>query len=219
MARIALVEDDEVIREGLKENLAKLGHQVSVCSTIADFEKLDVASIDLIIMDWELPDGEGLDAIKKLRLARDLTPVIMLTARTDVIDKVLGLELGANDYMTKPFELRELVARIKIQLKEDRVQTKLLAMGEISVDIAAKQASFKGAILQLTKMEYQLLVFFMENAGRALARDEILNAVWGLDNYPTTRTIDAHVTSLRQKVCPQYFETLRGIGYRFKAGG
>lgn len=215
MKKILLVEDEEMVREGLSVHLSKAGYQIQGCGSIAEFEKQKDKNIDLVIMDWELPDGEGINAIKKLRGAGDTTPVIMLTARSEVIDKVLGFELGANDYLTKPFEIRELLARIKNQLKESRSEAKLLTVGEITMDLFKREVTFNGKILELTRMEHLLLQFFMENVGKALARDEILDEVWGANNFPSTRTVDVHITMLRQKIGNDYIETLRGVGYRF----
>ncbi len=217
MKKILIVEDEEVVREGLKNQLTKVGYDITCCVSIAEFETTGTQGFSLVIMDWELPDGEGIEAIKALRIQGDTTPVIMLTARVDIIDKVLGLEIGANDYMTKPFEIRELVARVKIQLKENQTPQKVLIHGELRMDHYSRKVTFQGHPLELTNMEFQLLKFFMENPGKALARDEILNEVWGFDNFPSTRTVDVHVKILREKISDAYFETLRGIGYRLKA--
>lgn len=218
MTKILLVEDDSLIREPLALQLEKFGFSVKFCASLTEARAVDIRKFELIILDWELPDGEGLDFLRELRMSGHKLPVIFLTARTDLSDKVAGLELGANDYLTKPFEPRELVARIRSQLRQNVVplQKNKLAIGAIAMDLESHRVTFKGQPIELSKMEFALLKYFMENPEKALGRDEILDNVWGIDNYPNTRTVDAHVVFLRQKFEPDFFETLRGIGYRFK---
>lgn len=216
MKKILLVEDDPTIREPLSEQLTKHGFQVETADCLKMASQVNLSSIDLIVMDWELPDGEGVDFVKALREKSNLTPVIFLTARTDVIDKVIGFEIGANDFMTKPFELRELVARIRNQLRYPAQQTSNeIVCGDIRVDLDSYRAFYKEQEVSLSKTEFNLLVLFMQNENKALGRDEILNKVWGYENFPVSRTVDVHVNNLRKKFNPDYFEGLRGIGYRF----
>lgn len=218
MTKLLLVEDDNDVREPLAEQLAKNQFHVTTAKTVAEAAaKTKVpGGFDIILLDWELPDGEGLELLRQWRNQGLNTTVIFLTARTDVIDKVLGLELGADDYMTKPFDLKELVARIRRRLRQPVAPVSLLHLGPIEMNLVQRTVSINGALVELKKMEFELLKYFMENPDRALARDEILDKVWGLENFPTTRTVDTHILTLRKKLGPEFFETLHGFGYRFK---
>jgi DNA-binding response OmpR family regulator len=177
--------------------------------------------IDLVILDWMLPDGSGIDLLKIWRKNGLDNPVLLLTARNETIDKVLGFELGADDYVTKPFDPRELLARIKARIRGGRAQnqasSQAISCNGITMNVEEHLVTFNGVPVELTKMEFQLLRLFLENPNRAFSRDEILNKVWGLDSFPTTRTIDTHVLQLRQKFASELFETIRGIGYRIVA--
>jgi DNA-binding response OmpR family regulator len=179
---------------------------------------------DLIVLDWMLPDGQGIDFLKQVKSSEKAQlPIILLTAKSDLIDKVLGLESGANDYVTKPFEPRELLARIRVRLRETKGAGKAtiapqekLQMGEIVMDLIRHEVTFKGVLVELTKMEFELLKLFIESPGRAYSREEILNKVWGYEHFPTTRTVDTHILQIRQKFYDGLIETIRGIGYRLK---
>lgn len=219
MTKLLLVEDEITVREPLAQQLSKAGFQVKSCGSLKEAEAALEAQVDLMILDWELPDGEGIDLLRKLRMANNPVPVIFLTARADLSDKIIGLEIGADDYMTKPFETKELVARIRTRLRQKSpAAAKKIEIANIVMDLEAYTVTYKGRAVELAKMEFALLKFFMENPGKALARDEILNRVWGFDNFPSSRTVDTHILILRQKLSDELFETLRGIGYRFKAG-
>jgi DNA-binding response OmpR family regulator len=167
-----------------------------------------------------LPDGQGIDFLKEMRIDYPQIPIIMLTAKTELIDKVLGLESGANDYITKPFEPRELIARIRVQLRENKnnveKEIKLIEVHTLKIDLEKRDVTFNEKMLELTKMEYDLLRLLAESPGRVFSREEILNKVWGFENYPSTRTVDTHVLQLRQKISEDIIETMRGIGYRLK---
>ena len=172
-----------------------------------------------------LPDGQGIEILRDLQREENRIPTIMLTARSDLIDKVLGLEMGSDDYITKPFELRELVARIRVQLRnksdslvstDNRTNSSLIVVHGISMNLASMQVEYENQIIQLTKMEYSLLKMFLESPGQVFSRDELLDQVWGL-RYPTTRTVDMHVKQLRQKFNTELFETVHGTGYRFRS--
>jgi DNA-binding response OmpR family regulator len=167
-----------------------------------------------------LPDGQGLDLLTELRKKGSRIPVIFLTARADVVDKVVGLEMGASDYMTKPFEPRELIARVRVRLREgsseDFVAT-ILNVGPLSIDRLKYKVSFNGTAIELVKKEFDLLVLFAESPEKVFSRDEILNKVWGYDVFPTTRTVDTHVMLLRQKINDELIETVRSVGYRLKS--
>lgn len=214
-AKILIVEDDAAVREPLASYLTSQGYTVTAVSSLTEARKQ--TQFNLAVLDWNLSDGEGIDLIKEWRSQGNLVPVMMLTARTDLTDRVLGLELGAHDYMTKPFEPRELLARVRVQLrKTESPGADLLQAHGISIHLAHREVSFKGQKLQLTKMEFDLLKLFLENPGKVFSRDELLNKVWGFDQFPSTRTVDTHMLQLRQKTSDDIFETVRGIGYRMK---
>lgn len=215
MTKIILVEDEKSIRESLSQYLTQEGFQIFTAQNLSEARKLDLNQADLMILDWMLPDGQGVDYLRELRKSHTL-PVILLTAKTDLVDKILGLETGANDYITKPFEPRELITRIRVQLRQTPVTTShFITGGGITMDLKQHQVKYKNKIVVLTKMEFDLLKLFLENPHKVFSRDELLNKVWGFDNYPTTRTVDTHILQLRQKICDDIFETLRGVGYRF----
>ena len=220
-SRLLLVEDERAIAEPLMRYLGNEGFMVDLASTAAEARLSMRQAPDLVILDWTLPDGQGIDLIRSWREAGQQVPVIFLTARHELIDKVLALELGADDYMTKPFEARELLARVKARLRqapagreEAPAKCPPLRHHRIGLDLSAHVATYDGTLVELTRMEFALLKHFMENVYRVFSRDEILNQVWGFDAFPTTRTVDTHVLQLRQKFAPEYFETVRGVGYR-----
>ena len=219
--KILLVEDELNIATPLMQFLSGEGFQVSLASSVSA-AKLVKTDWDLCLLDWMLPDGQGVDLLRTWRASGIDAPIIFLTAKADVIDKVLGLELGADDYLTKPFEPRELLARVHVRLRQSNKQPRIqdanvdrLVAGALIIERSAMRVSYKDASISLTKMEYELLKFFVENAGKVFSRDEILDMVWGYESYPTTRTVDTHVLQLRQKIDPDLIETLRGVGYRF----
>lgn len=219
--KILLVEDDQSLGKSGSKLLESEGFDVVWVSSLKEATDNLSSGISLIVLDWMLPDGQGIDFLKELRSSNNLIPVIMLTARVDLIDKVLGLEAGSNDYMTKPFEPRELIARIRVQLRQFQnapVETTRndLSLGGISFNIQDREVFYNSNKLELTKMEYELLKLLVENPGRAFSREEILNKVWGYENFPTTRTVDTHILQLRQKTSDDLIETIRGIGYRFQ---
>lgn len=224
MEHILLIEDDENLGASLKKFVQDEGFEVTLARTIAAGEEAIAKSdnLKLIILDWMLPDGQGVDLLRKIRSEKHLTPVIMLTARTELIDKVLGLESGANDYMTKPFEPRELVARIRVQLREKKggnannvEALEELTLDDLTLDLSRREVRYKGAVVEFTKMEFDFLRLLMGHPNRAFSRDEILNKVWGYEHFPSTRTVDTHVLQIRQKLDERMIETVRGIGYRF----
>lgn len=221
MAHVFVIEDHQNISLSLKDLMAKEGHQVTICENLAQareqFKSAVTTKPDLIILDWMLPDGQGLDFLIELRKQGVATPVIFLTARAEVVDKVLGLEMGANDYLTKPFEPRELIARVRVQLREKTQEsTGSLTVGSLMIDRIRHKVSFKGASIELVKKEFDLLVLLAEDPEKVFSRDEILNKVWGYEVYPTTRTVDTHIMLLRQKIDDQLIETVRSVGYRLK---
>ena len=218
MASILIVEDHENIRASLSEAIGHEGYQIHAAETLSAAREKISTKPDLIILDWNLPDGQGLDFLRELRKQGNKAPVIFLTARVDLVDKVLGLEMGANDYITKPFEFRELLARIRVQLREDRSieseQSSLLKVRSLSIDRIRHKVFFQEKPIELVKKEYDLLVLLAEHPEKVFSRDEILNKVWGYDVYPTTRTVDTHIMLLRQKIHNDLIETVRSVGYR-----
>ena len=220
MFDILLIEDDANLGVSLKNYLEGEGYSLTLLTTLKEASEVDLNNFKVIILDWMLPDGQGLDFLKKIRQNFISNPVIMLTARTELIDKVIALESGSNDYLTKPFEPRELVARIRVQMREKLPGKKYLSekveIGELSIDKNRREATFSGKKMDLTKLEYDLLLLMAESPGKPFSREELLNKIWGYDSYPTTRTVDTHILQLRQKTSDDYIETIRGIGYRFK---
>ena len=225
MTKLLLVEDDKILQESIQECLKLEGFEVIVSGSLEEARKHLEQQPDLIILDWMLPDGQGIEILRDLQREENRIPTIMLTARSDLIDKVLGLEMGADDYITKPFELRELVARIRVQLRnksdnlvstDNQTNSSLIMVHGISMNLASMQVEYENQIIQLTKMEYSLLKMFLESPGQVFSRDELLDQVWGL-RYPTTRTVDMHVKQLRQKFNTELFETVHGTGYRFRS--
>jgi len=215
-----LVEDDENLGISLKKHLEDEGYSVSLAGSLKHARALKDSEFSLVILDWMLPDGQGIDFLKEMRGEHPQMPIIMLTAKTELIDKVLGLESGANDYITKPFEPRELIARIRVQLRETKgpseKEIKVIEVHSLRIDLEKRDVIFGEKSLELTKMEYDLLRLLAESPGRVFSREEILNKVWGFENYPSTRTVDTHVLQLRQKISEDMIETMRGIGYRLK---
>ena len=221
MTKILLVEDDASLQRSLGDYLRYEGFDVTLTGTLKDARAATITSYQLLILDWMLPDGQGIDFLRELRHRGHVIPSIVLTARAELIDKVTALELGANDYMTKPFEPRELLARIRVQLRPTQTPSETQALadewnaGGIRMTVSTREVVFRGEQKQLSKMEFELLKCFLQNPNHVFSREELLNKVWGYDSYPTTRTVDTHILQLRQKFSEDLFETLRGVGYRF----
>lgn len=216
---LLVVEDDKNLGLSIKERLESEGYTVDWAENLKLAATMMKRSPDLIILDWMLPDGQGHDFLVDLRKQGSKVPVIFLTARVELVDKVLGLELGANDYMTKPFEPRELLARIRVQLRDHKapsVESHVLRVGSLVVDTVKHKVSFAGEEIELVKKEFELLSLLAESPEKVFSRDEILNKVWGYEVFPTTRTVDAHVMMLRQKIRDGLIETVRAVGYRLK---
>lgn len=216
MSRVLLVEDEPQIVASLRELFEREGYEVIVATTIAAAKRALAEPLDVMLLDWRLPDGEGIDLLKELRKTSDL-PVLMVTARVDVIDRVLGLEIGADDYVTKPVEPRELLARVKARLRRARpapAEATVVVGAGVRLDKETREVTFAGAPVELTRMEFGLLALLLEHPGRVFSREELLNRVWGYDRTPTTRTVDTHVVQLRTKLRADLIESVRGIGYR-----
>ncbi len=225
MARILLVDDEPLITESLSYSLRREGYEVkAVGDGTAALEAIEEFTPDVVVLDVMLPGMSGLEVCRQLR-ARSATPVIMLTARGEEIDRVLGLEVGADDYLAKPFSFRELLARIRSILRRvdlDRQMTQLqpIILGDLSLDPVARRVIKNEQEVQLSAREFDLLSILIRNAGRALSREELLAEVWGSDWIGDPRTLDVHVRWLRIKIeddpaSPKYIQTVRGHGYRF----
>ncbi len=225
MTRILLVDDEPLITDSLSYSLRREGFEVSaVGDGLEALQLIQDFQPDLVVLDLMLPGMSGLEVCRRLR-TQSATPVIMLTARSEEIDRVLGLEVGADDYLAKPFSFRELLARIRailrrIELDRQISQTQQLTLGKLSMDPVARRVFKEDRELQLSSREFDLLSNLMKNAGRALGRDELLAQVWGEAWIGDPRTLDVHVRWLRLKIeddpaSPVYIQTVRGHGYRF----
>ena len=224
MAKILIVEDEPNMVAGLRDNFEFEGHQVLTAGDgVAGLERALAESPDLVILDVMMPRMSGLDVCKQLKAKRPALPIIMLTARGQEVDKVVGLELGADDYVTKPFSIRELLARVKAVMRRAHDAAKgneRIAFGEVEVNLRSCQVSRKGKSLVFSSKEFELLKYFLHHPGETLSRDRLLEEVWGYDHFPTTRTVDAHIVRLRQKVEPKpeeprFILTVHGTGYKF----
>ncbi len=224
MPKILIVEDEPNMVAGLRDNFEFEGYSVITAPDgIAGLERALSESPDLVILDVMMPRMSGLDVCKQLKSKRPSTPIIMLTARGQEVDKVVGLELGADDYVTKPFSIRELLARVKAVLRRSGnapKQGEKFAFGEVEVNLRSCQVSRKGKALDFSSKEFELLKYFLVHPGETLSRDRLLEEVWGYDHFPTTRTVDAHIVRLRQKVEPRpeeprFILTVHGTGYKF----
>ena len=216
MKQVLIVEDDVNLGQSLKKICEGEGMVAHLAGSLAAAREVISSSLDIVVLDWMLPDGQGIDFLKEMRQKFQI-PVIMLTARTELIDKVLGLETGANDYITKPFESRELVARIRVQLRDKHdssEKAERLVFGRLVINTKNKDVLFDGERVTMTKMEYELIKILAENPEQTFSRENLLDKVWGYDNYPTTRTVDNHVLQIRQKTSDEVIETIRGLGYR-----
>ncbi len=224
MARILIVEDEPNMVAGLRDNFEFEGYEVITASDgVAGLERALGEAPDLVILDVMMPRMSGLDVCKHLKSKRPSVPIIMLTARGQEVDKVVGLELGADDYVTKPFSIRELLARVKAVLRRSRTDPKereRFSFGDIEINLRSCQALRAGKALDFSSKEFELLKYFLCHQGETLSRDRLLEEVWGYERFPTTRTVDAHIVHLRQKIEPKpeeprFILTVHGTGYKF----
>lgn len=215
--KILLVEDDRGLSESLSQYLTRELFVVTPILSYAEALKQNPADFDLVILDWNLGDGQGFDLLKLWKQNKVATPVIFLTAKADVTDKVVSLESGANDYITKPFEPRELVARIRVQLRDKTKLSEHIQIGDLKIISSERKVFNKLTELILSKTEFELLCFLALSPDKVFSREELLKEVWGYDRSPTTRTVDTHILQLRQKIGAEHFETVHGIGYRFRS--
>lgn len=224
MAKILIVEDQKDMVTGLVFNLEAQGHKVSAAfdgqEGLASAER---ENPDLIILDIMLPKKDGFEVCRELRRKGHDVPILMLTARREEADKVLGLEIGADDYLTKPFGLSEFLARVKALLRRGPgkdVQSETYRFGTVEVDFKNYRATKDGVPVSLTQREFEMMRLFVKNRDKVISRNRFLNEIWGYDRFPTTRTVDAHIASLRQKLetdpeHPQFIITAHGLGYKF----
>jgi len=215
---IMVVEDEDKIREIIKTYATKEQFQIYEASDGRQaYDLLEERDYQMIILDVMLPDTDGWTILRKIRKEKNI-PVIMLTARGEEDDKLLGFDLGADDYVTKPFSVKELMARVKTVLKRNHVMTvdEVLELGALKINTLFHQIQVNNEEVELTPLEYKLLMYFVDNRNIALNRDQIINAVWGYDYFGDMRTVDTHIKRLRKKIGEegQRIKTIRGVGYR-----
>jgi DNA-binding response OmpR family regulator len=226
MSKILIIEDEESILLGLEDDLSLEGHAVTgETDGVKGLERAKAGGFDLIILDIMLPGKDGFDICRELRGSGDTTPILMLTAKGQEVDKVLGLELGADDYVTKPFSRRELLARVKAQLRRGKPTdppVERFEFADVTVDFKGHEVRKNGEPVELTAKEFALLRILIERKGEVLRRDVILSDVWGDEWDVFPRTVDTHIVHLRQKVetdpaNPKHIVNVRGVGYKFVA--
>ena len=222
---VAIIDDDESVRQSLAANLELEGFQIIQAGDGEEgVRMIKERTPDLIILDVMMPKKDGLEACREVRNAGISTPLILLTARSTEVDKVLGLELGADDYLAKPFGMRELIARVRALLRRTQATNEidLVHFSEVVVDFKAYKAERNQQPLELSAREYRLLRYLVAKKGSVVTRDELLDEVWGYNSYPSTRTVDNHIARLRQKIeensdNPRHILTVHGVGYKFVA--
>jgi two-component system phosphate regulon response regulator PhoB len=225
--RVAVVEDEAELASLLEYNLTNHGFQSRLIGgTKGTLAELEEWRPDLIVLDVMLPDGDGFDLCRQIRKSSTIgrTPILFLTARSDEVDRVLGLEIGGDDYITKPFSPRELIARVKAHLRrgESDQEAGITKIGPFRLDRDAHRVFLVDKELQLTSTEFRLLDYFLMNPGKAYSREQLLSEVWGQQHYVTPRTVDVHIRRLREQIDehpddPKFLVTVRGFGYRFES--
>ena len=229
-ARVLLVEDEQHLAAGLKLNFELEGYTITLAETARDaLQALQAHSFDVVILDVMLPDSDGFEICRHMRNARNFTPVLMLTARGQPEDRIAGLEAGADDYLPKPFELEELLARVRSLLRRQAWQQTpksetMYRFGRAVIDFERHEATVDGKTIVTTSLELALLQYFVDNPERVIGRAELLEKVWNLQNYPNTRTVDNFVMRLRRHfeenpARPAHFLSVRGAGYKFLPDG
>jgi two-component system phosphate regulon response regulator PhoB len=222
--KILIIEDEPDIRKTLEYNISREGYKVVCASSLSKGkEQINSSDFSLILLDLMLPDGSGLDLCREIKSDKDKssTPIIILTAKDDEVDKVVGFELGADDYVTKPFSVRELILRIKAVLKRGAEKKETLEVqrqfGELTMDIDSHEVFVNNEQIILTALEFRLLRQLVDRRGRVQSRDQLLSDVWGYSAEVTTRTVDTHIKRLREKLgtMGKYVQTIRGVGYKF----
>ena len=239
MKKVLLVDDEPSIVTLLAFNLEKDGYEVTTATDGAEGYRLAISNpFDFIILDLMLPSMDGMDICKRLRQEKFDTPIMILTAKDDELEKIIGLELGADDYMTKPFSPREVLARMKailrrtnkavpaegaptVQQEPTEDQTEKIEVGEITIFPQLYEVHVAGELIEITPKEFELLLYMAKRANRILSREQLLNAIWNFDYAGETRIVDVHISHLREKIekdtkNPQYIRTVRGFGYKFE---
>ncbi len=229
MTKILIVEDESSFSEAISFLLGKEGFETDVAENgRAALELFKASAYDLVLLDLMIPEVSGNDVCRAIRTT-SMVPIIMLTAKDSEVDKVVGLELGADDYVTKPYSSRELVARIKAVLRRGTTESMdadsnsaIQTAGNIRMDVERHQVTVNGTLINLPLKEFELLEFLMRNTGRVLTRGQLIDRVWGGDYYGDTKTLDVHIKRLRSKIeedpaNPQLIQTIRGLGYKFEA--
>jgi len=224
MEKILVIEDDPAVQRALRRTFESAGFDVSVAAdgTLA-METFRTAMPRIVVLDLRLPGKSGQDICREIKRESANTPILVLSAASDVLDKVLLLELGADDYVTKPFSPRELLARVRAavrRLNQGTDKVEIFSFDDVEVNFSKMELHRSGQLVPLTPQEFKTLRFFLNNPERVISRTELLNEVWGYNNYPTTRTIDTHILRLRQKLekdptDPVHFRTVHGTGYKF----
>ena len=224
MSRILVIEDEAAILRGLKDNLAAESYEVITAADGAEGYRLSQeGKPDLIILDLMLPKLSGYEICRKLRAESSHVPILMLTARGDEADRILGLDIGADDYVSKPFSVRELLARVRALLRRSdphNAGVEQLTFSDVVVNFPQFEARKRGQPVEMTPKEFGVLRYLAARAGKVVRREELLEEVWGYENYPTTRTVDNHIASLRAKLEedpaePRHLLTVHGVGYKF----
>ena len=222
--KILIIEDEPDIRKTLEYNISREGYKVVCASSLSKGkEQINSSDFSLILLDLMLPDGSGLDLCREIKSDKDKssTPIIIITAKDDEVDKVVGFELGADDYVTKPFSVRELILRIKAVLKRGAEKKETLEVqrqfGELTMDIDSHEVFVNNEQIILTALEFRLLRQLVDRRGRVQSRDQLLSDVWGYSAEVNTRTVDTHIKRLREKLgtMGKYVQTIRGVGYKF----
>ena len=222
--KILIIEDEPDIRKNLEYNLSREGFNVKTAGSIHGAQNLLKSDLfNLILLDLMLPDGSGLDLCKNLKAdsKTETIPIIILTAKDDEVDKVVGFEIGADDYVTKPFSVRELILRVKAVLKRGEKKKDIVEVerqfGDLTIDIDSHEVYVDKNKIDLTALEFRLLNQLVDRRGRVQSRDQLLSDVWGYSAEVTTRTVDTHIKRLREKLGPmgKYVQTIRGVGYKF----
>src|SRR5579875_2670381 len=223
MEKLLIIEDDRVIHKALKQLFESEGYAIEFATDgVAGLAAFRAAPPSLVILDLKLPQMSGRDVCREIRKVSPSLPIIILSATTDEVDKVLLLELGADDYVTKPFSPKELLARVRTSLR--RLQRGAIIdqydFSDVSVDFGKMELKRAGNLIEMTPQEFKIVKYFAQHPERVISRDELLNEVWGYDCYPSTRTVDNHILKLRQKLeadpeHPVHFRTVHGVGYKF----
>ncbi|WP_125106443.1 response regulator transcription factor [Gulosibacter massiliensis] len=226
MTRILIVEDESSLNEPLAFLLKREGYETAIAETGTDaVEQFERDGADLILLDLMLPEMQGTEVCKRIR-ATSTVPIIMLTAKDSEVDIIVGLELGADDYVTKPYSTRELLARVRAVLRRSEVDSEdedesIVQVGDIRMDIDRHTVLVRGNLTQMPLKEFELLEYLMRNAGRVLTRSQLIDRVWGPDYYGDTKTLDVHIKRIRSRIevtpsSPKLLVTVRGLGYRFE---